>query len=84
MLVPNNVQKQHRCVFFVALLLSSAKVVGMAIKLAIESCDQAMLGVDITIQKCALNLFKGYVRNLYSRVQRLLVRKHKKSLATSG
>jgi hypothetical protein len=49
------------CIFFVALLLSSAKVIGMAIKMAIESADQALLGVDITIQKCALNLFKGYV-----------------------
>merc|ERR1719327_2140801 len=31
-------------VFFIALLFSSAKVVGMAIKIAIESADQALLG----------------------------------------
>lgn len=49
-------------VFFVALLLSSAKVVGMAIKIAIESVDQALLGVDITIKACSLNAFKGYVQ----------------------
>lgn len=48
--------------FFVALLFSSAKVVGMAIKLAIEGADQHLLGVDITIKKCALNAFKGYVQ----------------------
>jgi len=50
------------CVFFVALLLSSAKVIGMAIKIAIESADRAFLGVDVTIEKCALNFFKGYVQ----------------------
>jgi hypothetical protein len=48
-------------VFCVALLFSSAKVVGMAIKMAIEAADQELLGVDITVQKVALNLFKGYV-----------------------
>jgi len=50
------------CVFLVALLFSSAKVVGMAVKMAIESADQALLGVDITLSKCALNFFKGYVQ----------------------
>lgn len=49
-------------IFLIALLLSSAKVVGIAIKMAIESADTALLGVDITIKKCALNAFKGYVQ----------------------
>jgi len=48
-------------VFCIALLFSSAKVIGMAIKMAIESCDSTLLGVEITIKKVALNLFKGYV-----------------------
>merc|ERR1712224_1148254 len=48
-------------IFSIALLFSSAKVVGMAIKFAIESADKELLGVDITIKKVALNLFKGYV-----------------------
>lgn len=50
------------CVFFVALLLSSAKVVGLAIKIAIEACDEKLLGVNIKIKSCALNVFKGYVK----------------------
>merc|ERR1719487_2780187 len=45
----------------VALLFSSAKVIGMAIKGVIEAADQELIGVDITIFKLALNLFKGYV-----------------------
>jgi len=48
-------------VFCIALLLSSAKVIGMAIKMVIESADQELIGVDITIKKVALNIFKGYV-----------------------
>merc|ERR1719482_980107 len=48
-------------VFCIALLFSSAKVIGMAIKFVIESADQELIGVDITIKKVALNLFKGYV-----------------------
>jgi hypothetical protein len=51
-----------------ALLFSSAKVIGMAIKFAIESADKELLGVEITIKKVALNLFAGYVH-----VQRLVV-----------
>jgi len=50
------------CIFFIALLLSSAKVIGMAIKMAIEACDKKLLGVDIEIKSCALNAFKGYVK----------------------
>jgi hypothetical protein len=48
-------------VFCISLLFSSAKVVGMAIKFAIEAADQAFLGVDIEVKKVALNAFKGYV-----------------------
>jgi len=49
-------------IFLVALLFSSAKVIGMAIKFAIEACDEALLGVSITVRQVALNLFKGYVK----------------------
>merc|ERR1712100_922540 len=49
-------------IFFIALLFSSAKVIGMAIKGAIEACDEAMLGVQITVKQVALSLFKGYVK----------------------
>merc|ERR1719316_747972 len=55
-------------VFGISLLFSSSKVIGMAIKFAIEAADQELLGVDITVKKCALSLFKGYVH-----VQRLVV-----------
>lgn len=55
-------------IFFIALLFSSAKVVGIAIKYAIESADKDIIGVDIEIKKVALNIFKGYVH-----VQRLKV-----------
>jgi hypothetical protein len=48
-------------IVLLALLLSSAKVVGMAVKMAIESVDRAFLGTDIEIQAAALNLCKGYV-----------------------
>jgi hypothetical protein len=49
-------------IFFVALLFSSAKVIGMAIKMAIEACDDTLLGVQITVKDVALNLFQGYVK----------------------
>jgi len=55
-------------VFCIALLFSSAKVIGMAIKMVIEAADQELIGVDITIKKVALNLFKGFVH-----VSRLVV-----------
>jgi hypothetical protein len=50
------------CIFFIALLFSSAKVIGMAIKMAIEACDDTLLGVQITVKAVALNLFQGYVK----------------------
>merc|ERR1740129_1963373 len=49
------------CVFLLAMLFSSAKVIGMAVKIAIESCDRIFLGVDITIKHAALGVCKGYV-----------------------
>merc|ERR1719480_369714 len=48
-------------IFLLALLFSSAKVIGMAVKVAIESCDRIFLGVDITIKHAALGVCKGYV-----------------------
>ena len=33
----------------------------MAVKFAIESCDEHLLGVNITIKSAALSIFKGYV-----------------------
>merc|ERR1712232_261172 len=49
-------------IFFISLLFSSAKVIGMAIKMAIESADEVILGVNIEIKNVALNLFQGYVK----------------------
>eukprot|EP00931_Biecheleriopsis_adriatica_P058853 TRINITY_DN35117_c0_g1_i1.p1 TRINITY_DN35117_c0_g1~~TRINITY_DN35117_c0_g1_i1.p1 ORF type:complete len:889 (-),score=194.68 TRINITY_DN35117_c0_g1_i1:91-2757(-) len=45
----------------VALLLSSAKVIGLAIKLAIESADKAILGTDVWVGRAALSVCDGYV-----------------------
>jgi len=45
----------------VALLLSSAKVVGLAVKFAIESCDDLVVGTQIIVQKAALSVLEGYV-----------------------
>jgi hypothetical protein len=49
-------------IFLVALLLSSAKVIGLAVKFAVESCDRPLLGVDIELKEAALSLFRGYVK----------------------
>lgn len=48
-------------IVLIALLLSSAKVIGMAVKMAIESVDRPLLGTDIEIKSAALNLCKGYI-----------------------
>merc|ERR1719319_722876 len=48
-------------IFLFAMMFSSAKVIGMAVKMAIESCDRIFLGVDITIKHAALGVCKGYV-----------------------
>jgi hypothetical protein len=45
----------------VAMLLGSAKVVGLAVKFAIESVDDTLLGVQITIRAAALAICRGYV-----------------------
>merc|ERR1719386_610607 len=65
---PDNVYKAYLIdllivlvIFFVACLLSSAKVIGLLIKWAIEEVDEALLGVQITVGKAALSLFRGYV-----------------------
>eukprot|EP00971_Amphidinium_carterae_P083364 1649791-Amphidinium_carterae.1 len=49
-------------IFVISLLLSSAKVVGLGVKFAIESCDKALLGVDINVRHVAFSLGKGYVK----------------------
>jgi len=43
-------------IFLGALLLSSAKVVGLAIKFGIESADRAILGVDIHVGNAVLSV----------------------------
>jgi len=48
-------------VFLIACFLSSAKVVGLAVKLAIETADKTLLGVDVTVQQAAVSLCRGYV-----------------------
>jgi hypothetical protein len=45
----------------IAMLLGSAKVVGLAVKFAIESVDDTLLGVQITIRAAALAICRGYV-----------------------
>mmetsp|Transcript_89349 Transcript_89349/g.158520 ORF Transcript_89349/g.158520 Transcript_89349/m.158520 type:complete len:902 (-) Transcript_89349:76-2781(-) len=44
-----------------ALSLSSAKVIGMAIKLGIESADEPLLGTNIWVGRAALSVCDGYV-----------------------
>jgi len=48
-------------IFLVSLLLSSAKVTGLAVKFAIESMDRALLGVDIHVESATLGLCRGLV-----------------------
>merc|ERR1711871_396407 len=50
------------------MVLSSAKVVGLAIKFGIESVDRMVIGVDIEVGAAALSLCEGYVN-----VRRLVV-----------
>jgi len=45
----------------VAAFLSSAKVVGLAVKFGIESVDQVFLNADITVGSAVLSLCRGYV-----------------------
>ena len=45
----------------VAAVLSSAKFAGNAVKLAVESADRKLLGVDITVENAAVSFFQGIV-----------------------
>jgi hypothetical protein len=45
----------------IGLLLSSAKVVGLAVKFALESADEAVLGTTIEVKSAALSILEGYV-----------------------
>jgi len=46
----------------VSLLLSSAKVVGLAIKFAVESVSGKLLGANILVDKAVLSIFHGFVQ----------------------
>jgi len=48
-------------VFLVAGMISSAKVIGLAAKMAVESVDRWLLGVDIHIAAARLSLCQGFV-----------------------
>lgn len=48
-------------VVMISLLLSSAKVIGLGVKFAIESIDRSLLGVDIHVKAVSLGLFRGLV-----------------------
>merc|ERR550514_1343102 len=43
------------------MVLSSAKVIGLAVKLAIEELDQKILGTDVKVGQAVLALCRGYV-----------------------
>jgi len=48
-------------VFLLSLLMSSAKVLGLAVKFGIETADQSLVGTQITVEKAAISLCDGYV-----------------------
>merc|ERR1719316_904399 len=48
-------------VLLVVMVLSSAKVIGLAVKLAIESVDRIILGVDVEIGAARLSICRGFV-----------------------
>merc|ERR1712183_135357 len=48
-------------ILVVALFLSSAKVIGLAVKFAIESVPPDLIGCKITVAKAILSIFHGYV-----------------------
>jgi len=48
-------------IIFAASLLSSAKVIGLVVKWAIESIDESFLGVKMTVDKAALSFLHGYI-----------------------
>lgn len=48
-------------VLLFSMVLGSAKVVGLAVKFAVESVDETLLGVQITVNAAALAVCRGYV-----------------------
>eukprot|EP00927_Polykrikos_kofoidii_P040796 TRINITY_DN34807_c0_g1_i1.p1 TRINITY_DN34807_c0_g1~~TRINITY_DN34807_c0_g1_i1.p1 ORF type:complete len:981 (+),score=169.07 TRINITY_DN34807_c0_g1_i1:160-2943(+) len=48
-------------IILISLLLSSAKIVGLAIKFGIESADEVLLGTTIEVAEAKLSIFEGYV-----------------------
>jgi len=48
-------------VLLVVMVLSSAKVIGLGVKMAIESADKALLGVDVDVGAARLDLCRGFV-----------------------
>eukprot|EP00927_Polykrikos_kofoidii_P020025 TRINITY_DN1942_c0_g1_i3.p1 TRINITY_DN1942_c0_g1~~TRINITY_DN1942_c0_g1_i3.p1 ORF type:complete len:314 (+),score=52.99 TRINITY_DN1942_c0_g1_i3:107-943(+) len=48
-------------IVLLSLFLSSAKVVGLAIKFGIESVDETVVGTNIEVKTAKLSLFEGYV-----------------------
>jgi hypothetical protein len=49
------------CVFILALVLSSAKVVGLAVKWGLEAVDRTVLKADLTVKSALLSVCRGYV-----------------------
>lgn len=48
-------------ILMVVMVLSSAKVIGLAVKMAIEKADRTLLGVDVDVGACRLDLCAGFV-----------------------
>merc|ERR1719159_310383 len=48
-------------ILLIATLASSAKAVGMAVKMGIEAVAKPVLGVDVTVGKANLSVCEGYV-----------------------
>eukprot|EP00927_Polykrikos_kofoidii_P020023 TRINITY_DN1942_c0_g1_i1.p1 TRINITY_DN1942_c0_g1~~TRINITY_DN1942_c0_g1_i1.p1 ORF type:complete len:915 (+),score=124.98 TRINITY_DN1942_c0_g1_i1:352-2745(+) len=48
-------------IVLLSLFLSSAKVVGLAIKFGIESVDETLIGTNIDVETAKLSIFEGYV-----------------------
>jgi len=44
-----------------AMILSSAKVIGLAVKFAIETADKMIAGIDVHVGSSAISLCRGYV-----------------------
>jgi len=48
-------------ILLIIMVLSSAKILGLAIKLAIESVDRTLLGVDVDVGTARLSICRGFV-----------------------